>query len=201
MGKVVADVSVSLDGFVTGPGPDLAHGLGHGGDPLHSWAVRGDAIDAEILREAVEATGAVLMGRRTFDFVDGPHGWSAETGYGGGPEGGGAPPVFVVTHEVPATVRLGPRFRFVTDGVDSAVAAARAAAGDKDVFVMGGGDLIRQCVRRGLADELRLHLAPVLLGDGTPLFSRGEAGVLILEQFDVRVSAYATHLRYRVPRP
>jgi dihydrofolate reductase len=83
--KVVADISMSLDGYVTGPDPDLEHGLGRGGEPLHTWAVdSGGGIDAEILREATAATGAVVMGRRLFDIVDGPHGWSDDMGYGAG---------------------------------------------------------------------------------------------------------------------
>jgi dihydrofolate reductase len=102
MTKVVADISMSLDGFVTGPDPDPEHGLGRGGEPLHTWAVESkDDVDAEILREAVEATGAVVMGRRLFDIVDGPHGWSDEMGYGAGLVG--TPPFFIVTHSPPTT--------------------------------------------------------------------------------------------------
>ena len=97
MTKVVADISMSLDGFVTGPDPDLQHGLGRGGEPLHSWAVDSDAeVDAEVLHEATERSGAVVMGRRLFDIIDGPGGWNDEMGYGAGLVG--TPPFFVVTH-------------------------------------------------------------------------------------------------------
>ncbi|HEX2295810.1 MAG TPA: dihydrofolate reductase family protein, partial [Actinomycetota bacterium] len=170
MPKVVADITMSLDGFVTGPdpGPDL--GLGHGGDTLHLWATESDdEVDAAVLRESVEATGAVVMGRRLFDIVDAPGGWSDDMGYGAGYAA--TPPCFVVTHEPPLEVRLASRFTFVTGGVRAAVEQARAAAGAKDVVVMGGGDVIGQCLDAGLLDELRIHLAPLVLGDGTPLFA------------------------------
>ena len=83
MTNVIADISMSLDGFVTGPEPDLAHGLGHGGEPLHTWAIDSDdEVDIQELKDATEASGAVVMGRRLFDIVDGPHGWNDEMGYG-----------------------------------------------------------------------------------------------------------------------
>ena len=193
MTRVVADISMSLDGFVTGPGPDPAHGLGHGGEPLHTWALESDdPVDADVLREATERTGAVVMGRRLFDTVDAPHGWSDEMGYGAGLAA--TPPFFVVTHSVPDHVRLGLRFEFVTKGLETAVDRARDAAGDKDVVVMGGGDIVRQVVDRGLVDELQIHLAPVLLGGGTPLFTGSARRQLV--QRSVRVSSTATHLTY-----
>jgi dihydrofolate reductase len=193
MTKMVADISMSLDGFVTGPDPDLDHGLGRGGEPLHTWAVESkDDVDTEVLREAVEATGAVVMGRRLFDIVDGPHGWSDEMGYGAGLAS--TPPFFVVTHSAPGRVRLDLPFTFVTDGLESAIAQARAAAGEKDVVVMGGADVVRQCVDQALVDELRIHLAPVVLGAGTPLFAGSQRRELV--QRSVRISPAATHLIY-----
>lgn len=186
---------MSLDGFVTGPDPDLEHGLGRGGEPLHVWAVESDdVVDAEVLREATEATGAVVMGRRLFDIIDGPLGWNDEMGYGAGQVG--TPPFFVVTHSVPDEVRLGLDFTFVTEGVAAAIAGARAAAGSNLVVVIGGGDVIRQCVEEGLVDELRLHLAPIILGAGTPLFPGGTRRELV--QRSVRVSTTATHLTYEL---
>lgn len=195
MPKVIADISMSLDGYVTGPDVDLDHGLGRGGEALHTWALTSDdEVDARILRDATEGTGAVIMGRRLFDIIDGPQGWSDEMGYGA--EHAAAPPVFVVTHEPPATWRLGDRFRFVTGGVAAAIDAARAAAGDGDVVVMGGAEVVRQAVADGLVDELVIHLAPELLGAGTRLF--GDDAPRHLTQVDVDVSPTATHLRYRV---
>ena len=195
MGKVVADISVSLDGFVTGPGPDPEHGLGHGGEGLHTWAFSSDPVDREVLASATGATGAVVMGRRLFDIVDGPLGWNDEVGYGAGQAG--QQPVLVVTRNPPATVRLADRFTFVVDGVRSAVDKAKSMAEDRDAVIMGGAEVIRGALDAGVVDELRLHLAPVLLGGGTPLFDAGTRP-RTLRQARVRVSAHATHLTYRV---
>jgi dihydrofolate reductase len=192
--RVVADITMSLDGFVTGPGAGPQHGLGIGGEPLHTWVMEPDDVDTEVLTEATEMSGAVVMGRRLFDVIDGPDGWSDEMGYGAGLAA--TPPFVVVTHAPPANVRLGLNFTFVTDGVAAAIDHARQAAGGKAVFVMGGGDVIRQCVDAGLADELRIHLAPIVLGVGTPLFHG--AGRRELVQRSVRVSRNATHLLYDV---
>lgn len=194
MSKIVADISMSLDGYVTGPNPDLHNGLGQGGEPLHTWAFSGDKVDAAVLREGTESTGAVIMGRNLFDIVDGPNGWSDEVGYGA--ELRATPPLFVVTHEPPERVRLKQEITFVTAGPEAAIQAAHARADDRDVVVMGGGDLIRQVLMAGLATELRIHLAPVVLGGGTPLFRGGES--LHLSQEAVRVSPNATHLTYRL---
>ncbi len=102
----MADISISVDGFVTGPDADLHHGLGRGGEPLHEWAVASDhQVDAEVHRQATGATGAVVMGRRLFDVVDGPAGWSDDMGSGAGLAA--TPPFFVVTHSRPPWVRLG----------------------------------------------------------------------------------------------
>ena len=194
MTTVVADITMSLDGFVTGPGPDPQHGLGIGGEPLHDWVMQPDDVDTDVLREATEMSGAVMMGRRLFDIIDGPEGWNDEMGYGAGLAA--TPPFFVVTHSPPARIRLGLHFTFVTDGVAPAIRQARAAAGDKAVFVMGGGDVIRQCLDAGLVDELRIHLAPVVLSAGTPLFAGIRRHELV--QRSVRVSTNATHLVYEV---
>lgn len=193
MSKVIADISMSLDGFITGPKPDLDHGLGLGGGPLHTWAFdTSDEVDADVLRSATASTGAIIMGRRLFDFVDGPNGWSDDLGYGA--QLAASPPAFVVTHEVPETVRLRTRFTFITAGIGAAIEAARHAACGKDVVIMGGGNLIRQAIAARLAEELRVHLVPIILGSGTPLFEDGEP--LSLRQVLVRVSGNATHLTY-----
>jgi dihydrofolate reductase len=194
VGKVVGDISVSLDGFVTGPDPGPERGLGQGGESLHTWALDGDAIDAEVLADAVNATGAVILGRRLFDIVDGPHGWSDEMGYGAAHAA--RPPMLVVTRNPPETVRLGDRFSFVVDGIGSAVSKAIALAEERDVVVMGGAEVIRGCLEQGLLAELRLHLAPVILGAGTPLWSANAPRTL--RQRHARVSGHATHLTYRV---
>ncbi|MGA5300464.1 dihydrofolate reductase family protein [Nucisporomicrobium flavum] len=195
MTKVVADISVSLDGFVTGPGAGPEQGLGHGGEALHTWALAGDAVDREVLTSATDATGVVVMGRRLFDVIDGPDGWSDEMAYGA--DLAAVPPVLVVTRTPPARMRLAAdRFTFVVDGIRSAVAKARAMAEDRDVVIMGGGETVRGAIDAGVVDELRLHLAPVLLGSGTPLFSG--AVPRPLRQIHVQASGHATHLTYRV---
>jgi dihydrofolate reductase len=193
MTKVVAEITVSLDGFVTGPNAGPEHGLGVGGEPLHNWAISSDdPVDAEVLHETVDGTGAVVMGRRLFDVVDGPNGWGDSIGYGA--EHNATPPFFVVTHSVPETVRLSHQFTFVTDGLESAIRQARSAANEKNVIVMGGGDVIRQCVDGGLVDELKLHISPVLFGSGTPLFV--DVTRRLLTQIGVRVSSTAVHVTY-----
>lgn len=200
MSAVIVDISISLDGYVTGPGVDLEHGLGRGGEVLHTWVFDGTTDDRAVLDKSFEQTGAVIQGRRLFDIIDGPHGWTEDMGYGAKPEGEVNPPVFVVTHEKPARTRLGDRFRFVTDGLDSAVSQAREAAGDKDVMVMGGGQICHAVLAAGLADLLQLHVAPVVLGDGTPLFPHGAAPRIDLELVESVSTPSAQHLTYRVRR-
>jgi dihydrofolate reductase len=196
MGEIVADITVSIDGFVTGPDPDLEHGLGRGGEPLHRWAFAADdEVDAAVLTESTASTGAIVMGRRTFDFVDGPNGWSETEGYAPGKPF--QPPVFVVTHSVPQKRRLMTQFTFVTDGLQAAIGAAQAAAGDdKNVAIMGGADVVRQAVRQRFAGRLRLHIAPILLGSGTRLFDGGPPQELVQER--VQVSTHATHVTYLI---
>jgi len=197
MGKIIVDISMSLDGYVTGPGIDLEHGLGIGGEALHDWAIRSeDPVDAAELRRATDESGAVVMGRTLFDFIDGPTGWTDEMGYGAAQVG--KPPFFVVTHTAPDKIRLGLDFTFATDGLSAALSRAQKAAGAKDTVIMGGGDVIRQAVDAGLVDVLNLHLAPVLLGSGTPLFSGAVPRGLV--QTSVRPSAYATHITYEPSR-
>jgi dihydrofolate reductase len=195
MTKVIADITMSLDGYVTGPDPDLEHGLGRGGEPLHAWVFSDHEVDREVLREVAEASGAVVMGRRLFDVVDGPHGWSDKMGYGA--EHATTPPFFVVTHSAPQHVRLerelGMQFTFVHD-LRTAVDQARTAATDGHVVIMGGGSVIGQAIEQGLVDELHLHLAPMLLGGGTPLFRAGTRQRY--RQRDVRPSSNAVHLTY-----
>ncbi|ASO21739.1 uncharacterized protein YndB with AHSA1/START domain/dihydrofolate reductase [Actinoalloteichus hoggarensis] len=200
-GRVVVDITMSLDGYVAAPGADLEHGAGIGGEVLHDWVLRKQtAATAELIADIVARTGAVIMGRRTFDFVNGPHGWRDDLGYGGKRDQSAAPPVFVVTHSVPAQVRLADRFTFVTEGLEQALLAARAVAGAKDVVIMGGGALANEFLRAGLVDVLSLHVAPVTFGSGTPLFPASGGAALRLELLESTSTPAAHHLVYRVLR-
>jgi len=200
MSKVIAGITMSMDGFVTGPNDRLGAGLGDGGERLHYWVfggpwtygdeARGSAseIDQAYLEDAFSAGGAWLVGRTMHDVVDG---WGDDPGFG--------VPVYVVTHRAHETLVKGDTtFEFVTDGIDVALAMARAAAGDKNVIVMGGADLLRQYLAAGVVDELTLTIAPVLLGGGKRLFEGIERTDLGFERTAVIESPYATHLRYEV---
>ena len=193
MTKVIADITMSLDGFVTGPNASPKAGLGDDGMPLHDWVFNGHDVDEAVLANATQRSGAVVMGRNLFDVVDGPDGWSDEIGYGA--HHVGRPSFFVVTHTPPAQVRLNLDLTFVTEGVAPALDAARdVCPPDKDVVIMGGGNVIAQAIDHGLVDEMVLHVSPIVMGAGTPLWS----GVARrqLRQTDVRVSPYATHITY-----
>jgi len=194
MPKVVADITMSLDGFVTGKGADEHQGLGDALE-LHTWVRQQDPVDTEILQESTAQSGAVVMGRRLFDFVNGPDGWTQAMSYGA--DQTGKPPFFVVSHSRLREVRLekdlGMSITFVGD-LASAVEQARSAAIRGNVVIMGGGDIIGQALEQGLVDELRLHVAPMILGGGTPLFKPGTRQMYHLR--DVRSSTNALHVTY-----
>jgi dihydrofolate reductase len=201
MGSVTSDISVSLDGFIAGPGDGVDNPLGDGGERLHEWVVRlaswrsrhglagGETgRDAEILEESVRDTGAVVLGRRMFDNAKG---WGDEPPFHA--------PVFVLTHEArDDLVKGGTTFTFVTDGVESALAQARAAAGDENVHVAGGANTIQQFLSAGLLDELQLHVVPLLFGAGVRLFDGLGTAPLELETVRVVESPGVTHLKFRV---
>ena len=204
MTRIIADISVSLDGFVTGPDPSPHNGLGTGGEALNTWAFSDDPDDRWVLREATATSGAVALGRHLFGVVDGPNGWDDTTGYGAGEVG--KPAFVVVTSSPPESVRTtNLDWTFVTTGLPDAVTAAReraeAAADsgkDLDVILMGGGATIRSALDAGLVDALTLHLAPIVLGAGTPLFTGGAPRTLV--QRSVISTSTATHLTYDVFR-
>lgn len=194
MAKVILYMSMSLDGFITGPddGPD--HGLGVGGERLHDWLSPG-GVDPRSHRPVAEpgstvfdevmATGAVITGRRTFDIAGG---WA-------GDHHGGVP-IFVLTHAAPDEPPPG-HARYVTDGIRSCVEQAKAAAGDSDILLHGAATA-QECLRAGLLDEMELHLIPVLLGQGRRLFEDLPPGHIELEPLRALNGPDVLHLRYRV---
>jgi len=193
MGKVIFDMSMSLDGFVTGPNVRPEAPNGDGGLRLVEWAFGEDDRDRELLEGSSSSLGALIAGRRTYD-LSVPW-WKAN-----GPTGAAQLPVFVLTHKAPAEAPEGGVYTFVTDGIESALEKAKAAAGDKDVAVMGGADTGRQFIEAGLVDEISVHLVPVLFGSGTRMFDHLGGEHIQLETAGVIETTAATHLRYRVRR-
>lgn len=191
MALVICDMSISLDGYVTGPNDSRENPFGDGAGMLHDWM--SDAAtddDRALLQEMVDGAGAVVMGRKSFDKNEGDGGWG-----GDGPLGG--TPCFVVTHNKPVA-SYPSVFTFVTDGVASAIEQAKNVAGDK-VVGLHGATVMQQALPLGLVDELRVHVIPVLLGGGTPLF--GPLGSSItLERMKALVTPAATHIEFRVVR-
>jgi dihydrofolate reductase len=213
MTKVISDISVSLDGFVAGPSPRLEEPLGDGGEQLHEWALSLAAWrerhgksggetnpDGAVLNEAVEAVGAHIMGRQMFGGGEGPWGEQPWEGWWGD-EPPFRAPVFVLTHHErePLVKQGGTTFTFVTDGIESALEQARAAAGGKDVAVAGGASAVQQYLNAGLIDEFQIHVAPVFLGGGVRLFE-GIDPAIDFELARVVDSPAVTHLKYRVLR-
>jgi dihydrofolate reductase len=191
MTKVIFDISMSLDGFVTASDVRPEEPLGDGGQLLHEWAFGGDERNRELLAEATSFVGAIIAGRRTYD-LSVPW-WGAD-----GPAGPARVPVFVLTHDAPAESPEGGVYTFVTGGIEEALEQAKAAAGDKYVAVMGGAETGRQYIRAGLVDEISIHLVPVLLGGGTRLFENSGGEHVRLESGGVIETPAATHLRFRV---
>jgi dihydrofolate reductase len=187
MGKVVIDMSMSLDGYIAAPNDTPGQGLGEDGMRLHNWAFDDPSAFERAYGDHLEETGAVIMGRRTYD--------NSIPEWGGkGPLGD--VPCFVVTHrpfQVPDPV-----FTIVTDGIESALAKAREAAGNKQIGVMGA-NVDQQYLAAGLVDEIRIHLINVLLGGGRRLFERLPQRIE-LEQTSVTETPGVTHVVYRLVR-
>jgi dihydrofolate reductase len=203
VGRVFVDITTSVDGFVAGPndGPELP--LGAGGERLHRWVydlaswrephgLEGGETnrDSEIVDEALRKTGAVVVGKRMF-----------ENAKGCGDNPPFHMPVFVLTHESREIEEKegGTTFTFVNDGIVSALEQAKAAAGTKHVSIAGGANTIQQYLSAGLVDEIQIHLAPMLLGDGIRLFEQLDVEPIELETTRVIDSpAGVAHLRFRV---
>jgi dihydrofolate reductase len=201
MAKVIVALSMSLDGYIAGPDDGARLPLGEGGAALFEWYFTGDtpsrhherfrlsAPSAKVFDEGISSAGAVVTGRRTYDIANG---WNGE-----GPVPG--LPLFVLTHDVPAPVpKTSVPYTFVTDGLESAIKQARAAAGDKYVSLMGSR-VPQQALRAGLLDEIDVAVVPLLLGGGVRLFDH-VGGPVPLETLRVVDAPGVTHLRDRVVR-
>ena len=198
MTKVVAGITTSLDGYITGPNDGPGRGLGDGGERLHFWVFggpwsyeeepRGEATgaDKELLDEAMGRVGAVVGGRNTYEAAGA---WGGDNPFG--------VPFFIVTHR-PEEAPAGAAFTFV-NGLEEAVARAREAADGKDVSIMGGADVIRQALHAGLVEELSISIAPVVLGGGKRLFDHFDE-TMNLEHVRLLQSPFATHITYGVVR-
>jgi dihydrofolate reductase len=211
MSSVTCHIAISLDGFVAGPNQSLDNPIGEGGMRLHQWAFATDSWrkqqgldggernpDSEVVDDVVSGVGAYIMGRKMFGGGDGP--WDETWTGWWGEDPPYHTPVFVLTHHSrePLAMQGGTIFNFVTDGIESALEQARAAAGDKVVSIAGGASTVQQYLAAGLLDELYLHIVPVILGAGERLLEG--IGDPTLQPVSVTASPTVTHVKYRVVR-
>jgi dihydrofolate reductase len=209
--KVRVHISTSLDGYVAGSNQSMENPLGEGGEALHDWLVAlkswresagmeggEEGVSNAIFEEAIANVGTEIMGRGKFGPPRrGPWGDDPWQGWWGD-DPPFHKPVFVLTHHEREPLTLtDTTFAFVTDGIGSAMERAKDAAGDKDVFIGGGADVINQYLAAGLVDELELHVVPILLGGGARLFD-GVGHDVKLELLRVVEAPGVTHLKYRV---
>jgi dihydrofolate reductase len=198
MSKVTCDMAMSVDGFVAGPNQSAAEPFGEGVEGrLHRWMFEEPEANAAAI-EAITAAGAYVMGRNMFG--PGRGAWDEQWKGWWGDEPPYHAPVLVLTNHVrePLVMQGGTTFTFVTDGIQAALAQAREAAGDANIAIAGGAATVNQYLAAGLIDELRLHVAPVVLGAGERLFDG--VGQLTLQPLEVSGTDLVTHLRYRVVR-
>ncbi|MEU4233008.1 dihydrofolate reductase family protein [Nonomuraea sp. NPDC026600] len=199
MSKVTCDIAMSVDGFVAGPNQSLANPLGEGAEEcLHRWMFDEPEAHAAVI-EGITAAGAFIMGRNMFG--PGRDAWDLDWSGWWGDEPPYHAPVFVLTHHPrePLPMKGGTTFTFVTEGIEAALAQARETAGDRDVAIAGGASTVNQYLAAGLIDELRLHVAPVILGRGERLFD-GIGDTTLEPVGDVSGTGLVTHLTYRVIR-
>ncbi len=213
MGIVKCHISISLDGYAAGPDQSLENPLGVGGERLHEWALELDAwrrqhgleggvtnASSEVMERARANVGAGVMGRNMFGGGPGP--WPQDPPWEGwwGDDPPFHVPVFVLTHHPrePLVMTGGTTFHFVTDGIGSAMAQAREAAGDRDVQVNGGASTVQQALRAGMLDELTVAVVPVILAGGARLLDG--VGDPRLEPLGAVDAPGVTHLGYRVMR-
>lgn len=207
MSEVIAQLSMSLDGYIAGPDSGREHPLGIGGERLHQWVfglrswrreqgIKGGTHGPEddLVADWIKRLGAVVMGHAMYITGEAP--WGDNPPF--------HMPVYVVTHtpREPLTKEGGTVFHFVTEGPEHALALAREAAGDKDVSLAGGADLVQQFIRAGWLDELLLHVVPVLTGEGgRRLFDNIGDKPVEWRKTQVLDAPEATHIRLRSTRP
>ena len=211
MSKLRCSITTSLDGYVAGPDQSADNPLGKGGMNLHDWLLPTKAfrsrhggtggetgINDDVTRESFENIGATIMGRNMFGPVRGPWGPNPWRGWWGD-DPPFYHPVFVLTHHArePLAMEGGTTFHFITDGIESALAQARKAAGDKDVTLGGGASIIQQYLAAGLLDEIEIHIVPLLLGDGARLLDHVDARNVKLEPIRTIAGPGVSHLKYR----
>jgi dihydrofolate reductase len=207
MSHVICQISISLDGYVAGPNQSIDNPIGEGGMRLHEWVfaawddkAEGDArsADAKVADTLMQGVGAYIMGRNMFGPGRGEWDESWQGWWGDDPPY--HTPVYVLTNHPrePIEMEGGTTFHFVTDGIESALEQARAAAGDAHVSIAGGASTVRQYLAAGLLDELYLHVAPVTLGVGERLLD--DVGGVTFEPVEVVASPAVTHVKYRVVR-
>jgi dihydrofolate reductase len=210
MSKVKVSITMSLDGFVAGPNQSVSEPLGVGGEELHEWLVGLEAFrkthggeggeanaSTRFAEEILGGVGATIMGRNMFGGGPGPWAGDAWRGYWG-EDPPYHTPVFVLTRyeREPLEMEGGTTFHFVTDGIESALEQARAAAGNKDVSIGGGANAVQQYLAAGLVDELTVSLVPILLGGGARLFDNLGDAPPTLRQVESVEAPGVTHIRY-----
>jgi dihydrofolate reductase len=195
MSKVYAEQSMSLDGFTSGPNVRVGNGMGDDGDRLHDWIFDPKTntmtkAGKKFMDEKSTSNGAVIIGKRMFDVGFEP--WGDPPPFG--------MPVFIVTHEKrePLPMKGGTTYFFVTDGIETALEQAHAAAGDKDILIQGGANIIRQYLEAGLLDEMQIQLIPILFGDGTRLFEDLDPEGIELRKVSSIDSPGVTHFTFEV---
>jgi dihydrofolate reductase len=188
MSRVIFDINMSLDGFMTAAKVRPEEPMGDSAQRLHDWAFGEDERNRNLLAEAVNSLGAVIAGRRTYDLS--VRWWGAD-----GPAGPARVPVFVVTHAEPEDTPEGGVYTFLIDGIERALEEAKAVAGYKHIAVMGGADIGQQYISAGLVDEIQIHLVPVLFGSGARMFEHLGSEHIQLETAGVIETPSATHLR------
>lgn len=188
MGKVVLEITMSLDGYVAGPNISTKQPLGEDGTLLHDW-IFGDKtdIDQQLLDESMQSYGAVILGRHTYDTAI-EEAWEGTSPF--------TIPAFVLSKDIPAKAIAG--FTFINTGINSALAHTRAIAGNKNVWIMGGANVAQQYIKAGLTDELNIHIAHVLLGKGTKLFDDTGNAPVKLGRIYLVASQVVTHTKFRV---